>query len=74
MRRSCSGISRASRSTAETLSAYLATQLSAIEMPKIIEFRAELPKSAVGKILKTQLVAEHLATQQAAGDHRSHAP
>ena len=52
--------------TAEALGAHLSSRLSAIEVPKIIEFRAELPKSAVGKILKTQLVAEHQA-----GDHRS---
>jgi long-chain acyl-CoA synthetase len=60
--------------TADALTAYLSARLSAIEMPKIIEFRAELPKSAVGKILKTQLVAEHHAEQQRAGDHRSSTP
>lgn len=54
---------------AEALSAFLATRLSPIELPKIIEFRADLPKSAVGKILKTQLIAEHEA-----GEHRSPAP
>jgi long-chain acyl-CoA synthetase len=54
---------------AEALSAFLAERLSAIELPKIIEFRSDLPKSAVGKILKTQLVAEHNS-----GDHRSPVP
>lgn len=50
--------------TAEGLSTFLAERLSPIELPKIIEFRAELPKSAIGKILKTQLVAEHAAGEQ----------
>ena len=58
--------------TAESLGAFLAERLSTIELPKIIEFRDELPKSAVGKILKTQLVAEHHAAQQRAGNARSH--
>ena len=31
-------------------------RLSPIEMPKLIEFRDELPKSAVGKILKRELL------------------
>lgn len=47
--------------TAEELTAFLAERLSPIELPKIIEFRSELPKSPIGKILKTQLVAEHEA-------------
>jgi long-chain acyl-CoA synthetase len=40
------------------LQAFLEDKLSPIEMPKRIEFRAELPKSAVGKILKKALLAE----------------
>jgi acyl-CoA synthetase (AMP-forming)/AMP-acid ligase II len=35
--------------------AALLDRLSPIEMPKLIEFRDELPKSAVGKILKREL-------------------
>jgi len=41
-----------------SLRTFLADKLSAIEMPKLIEFRDELPKSAVGKILKKALVEE----------------
>jgi long-chain acyl-CoA synthetase len=33
-------------------------KLSPIEMPKQVEFRTELPKSAIGKILKKELLAE----------------
>ena len=39
------------------LLAFLADRLSPIEMPKLIEFRDQLPKSAVGKILKRELLA-----------------
>ena len=42
----------------EGLRTFLADKLSAIEMPKLIEFRDELPKSAVGKILKKALIEE----------------
>jgi long-chain acyl-CoA synthetase len=38
---------------------FLKDKISPIEMPKIFEFRDELPKSAIGKILKRALVDEH---------------
>lgn len=38
--------------TSEALNAYLAHNLAAYKRPKILEFRTELPKSAVGKILR----------------------
>jgi long-chain acyl-CoA synthetase len=38
------------------LLAFLEDRLSPIEMPKLIEFRDELPKSAIGKILKRALL------------------
>ncbi|MGI9501225.1 MAG: long-chain-fatty-acid--CoA ligase [Geminicoccaceae bacterium] len=40
------------------LLAFLQDKLSPIEMPKMIAFRGELPKSAVGKILKKELLRE----------------
>jgi len=40
------------------LLAFLKDRISPIEMPKIVEFRDELPKSAVGKILKKELLRE----------------
>ena len=44
---------------------FLKDALSTIEMPKQIEFRDELPKSAIGKILKKTLVEEE--AKKAAG-------
>ena len=52
--------------TAEALSAFLVDKLSPIEIPKQIEFRPALPKTAVGKIDKKALVAEG-ATKELAG-------
>ncbi len=41
--------------TEQTLRAYLKTQLTGYKMPKFIEFRADLPKTNVGKILRRAL-------------------
>ncbi|WP_353859409.1 long-chain fatty acid--CoA ligase [Azospirillum formosense] len=46
--------------TAEQLKDFLRDKISRIEMPKLIEFRAELPKTAVGKLSKKELIAESL--------------
>ncbi|NUB16714.1 AMP-binding protein, partial [Azospirillum brasilense] len=46
--------------TAERLKDFLRDKISRIEMPKQIEFRAELPKTAVGKLSKKELIAESL--------------
>ena len=43
------------------LKAFLKDKLSPIEMPKQIEFRAELPKTVIGKLSKKELVAEEAA-------------
>jgi len=48
------------------LTEFLSTRLSSIEMPKIIEFRSALPKSAIGKILKRELLDELAAAPSAA--------
>ncbi|MDH3663918.1 MAG: long-chain fatty acid--CoA ligase, partial [Alphaproteobacteria bacterium] len=40
------------------LDTFLKDRLSPIEMPKIIAFHDQLPKSAVGKILKKELKRE----------------
>jgi len=37
---------------------FLADKLSVLEMPTHFEFRASLPKTAVGKISKKDLLAE----------------
>jgi long-chain acyl-CoA synthetase len=44
---------------------FLKDKLSPIEMPKQIEFRGELPKSAIGKILKKELLAEEARRAEA---------
>ena len=40
---------------------FLADKLSKIEMPSVIEFRSELPKTLIGKLSKKELKAEELA-------------
>ena len=52
--------------TAEEIQAHCREKLTAYKVPKQIEFRAELPKTLVGKILKRILVEEELAKQKAA--------
>ena len=42
---------------AEQLRAFCREQLTAYKVPRFIEFRAELPKSNVGKILRRELRA-----------------
>jgi long-chain acyl-CoA synthetase len=38
-----------------------AEQLSAYKVPKLVEFRDELPRTAIGKALRRILVAEEMA-------------
>lgn len=45
----------------EGIKAFLATQISRIEMPKSVEIRDELPKTMIGKLSKKELVAEEKA-------------
>jgi len=45
----------------EEIKAFLATQVSRIEMPKSVEIRDELPKTMIGKLSKKELVAEEEA-------------
>ncbi|GAB3748261.1 AMP-binding protein [Spirosoma pomorum] len=47
--------------TAETIKAFCKENLTAYKVPRIIEFRDELPKSNVGKILRRPLRDEALA-------------
>jgi long-chain acyl-CoA synthetase len=46
---------------AEKLTEFLRGQIGKHEMPREIEFRKELPKTAVGKLSKKELVAEEAA-------------
>ena len=52
--------------SADDVLAHCATHLSAYKVPKLVEFRDDLPKSAVGKALRRVLVAEELAKQESA--------
>jgi long-chain acyl-CoA synthetase len=47
--------------TPEDLDAFCRERLAAFKVPRLYEFRATLPKSAVGKVLRRQLVAEEKA-------------
>jgi long-chain acyl-CoA synthetase len=47
--------------TAEALGLFLESRLSKIEKPRFYEFRSDLPKSIIGKILKKVLVDEEKA-------------
>lgn len=52
--------------TAEEITEFCKKNLAAYKVPKIIEFRSELPKTAVGKILRKELRAEELKKMKAA--------
>jgi long-chain acyl-CoA synthetase len=52
--------------TPEELSAFLKDKLSPIETPRLIEIRAELPKTMIGKLSKKELRAELLASAKGA--------
>ena len=47
--------------TAEQIKAYCKENLTAYKCPKHIEFRTELPKTNVGKILRRSLKEEEMA-------------
>jgi long-chain acyl-CoA synthetase len=49
------------RATAEEIVEFCRGRLAPYKVPKFVEFRAELPKTVVGKILRRQLIAEEAA-------------
>ncbi|MBW1993578.1 MAG: long-chain fatty acid--CoA ligase [Deltaproteobacteria bacterium] len=51
--------------TTEELITYCATQLAKYKLPTEIEFRDELPKNTIGKILRKELRSEELAKRAA---------
>jgi long-chain acyl-CoA synthetase len=58
--------------TLDELKSFLADRLAKYELPAEIEFRASLPKTAVGKLSKKELVAEELAKrEQVAADKKT---
>ncbi len=52
--------------TAEELTAYCRANLAPYKVPRAFEFRTELPKSAVLKVLRRELLAQELAKLRAA--------
>jgi long-chain acyl-CoA synthetase len=50
--------------TEEEIMEWSKTQLAKYKYPRIIEFRDELPKTTVGKVLKRELVKEHQAASE----------
>ncbi|MDH3233559.1 MAG: AMP-binding protein, partial [Alphaproteobacteria bacterium] len=52
--------------TVDDLKASLKDKLAKYEIPAEVEFRAELPKTPVGKLSKKELVAEEAAKREAA--------
>jgi len=53
--------------TPEELTEYCKTKLAKYKIPKKIEFRKELPKSPIGKVLRRVLVEEEKKKQQTGG-------
>ncbi|NLC77300.1 MAG: long-chain fatty acid--CoA ligase [Clostridia bacterium] len=51
--------------TEEEFIAYCRTKLAAYKVPRFVEFRDALPRTAVGKVLRRQLVAEEKAKMEA---------
>ena len=49
--------------TADELELFLKNKLSAIERPKLVEFRSELPKTMVGKLSRKTLLDEELGNK-----------
>jgi long-chain acyl-CoA synthetase len=50
--------------TQEELLEYAKTKLATYKLPTAIEFRKELPKSTVGKVLRKELKAEEMAKRK----------
>ena len=59
-------LGEAANATTQDIQAFLKDYLSVIERPDEIEIRDELPKTAVGKLSKKELIAEEAAKRAAA--------
>ncbi len=49
------------QATDEELRKFCREQLASFKVPQAIEFRTELPKSLIGKILRRELVRQHVS-------------
>lgn len=52
--------------SADDVQSYCSERLTAYKVPRVVEFRSELPRSAVGKVLRRVLVDEELAALESA--------
>jgi long-chain acyl-CoA synthetase len=57
-------VPRSPNLTQDSLRAHCKEMLTAYKVPRFVEFRKELPKTPIGKILRKDLRAEFLASQQ----------
>lgn len=55
--------------TAEELTDFLKDKLSPMETPKLIEFRAELPRTMIGKLSRKALLEEEAARRGVSGEN-----
>jgi long-chain acyl-CoA synthetase len=53
------------QATADEIREFAKTRLAAYKVPRSVEFRDELPKTMIGKVLRRALVEEHQARQTA---------
>jgi long-chain acyl-CoA synthetase len=54
--------------TEDEIKTYCRERLAAYKAPRLVEFRAELPKTMVGKILRRSLREEEIAKQKEKGE------
>ncbi|HET6370881.1 MAG TPA: long-chain fatty acid--CoA ligase, partial [Nitrospiria bacterium] len=50
--------------TAEEIISYCKTDLAKFKVPQIVEFRSELPKTLIGKVLRRVLLEEEMAKRK----------
>jgi long-chain acyl-CoA synthetase len=60
--------------TEEEIIAYCKQEMARYKVPKLIEFRKELPKSLIGKVLRRVLMEEEKAKAQAYFDKKPVTP
>ena len=53
--------------TEDEIISWSKTQLAKYKYPRIVEFRNTLPRTTVGKVLKRELVEEHVKESQSPG-------
>jgi long-chain acyl-CoA synthetase len=58
--------------TEEEIVEFCRANLAAYKVPKIVEFRSQLPKTIVGKILRRELLSEELAAAAEEEELQSH--